>query len=376
VRCRVTNAHLALKVLGGHSGQRESDALVREVVALSGLEGLGLPQILRLGKLPNSGKPYVIRELVDGHALDHVARTDPARAMRLLCEVAEQLTVLHRSGLLHGDIKPANIIARSDGTVTLVDFGLAAPWKEGGVAPEGMTPRYAAPELLRGGPLTVRAEIYSLGVILTELLRAASELGVLGGAQTDLPEVTEVARVATDAEPSWRYPSTDEFAAELRRALGTLTEEQTGSRGFAWPVRGIETTAARVQGLVQAMSGAEVLALLGLPGSGRSTILHRVGFSLGIAGKPIAILDEAVSTSTEMALLELDSMRDEPDCYCLVDDVERLSPEVLHRLEAMRALGAKLVTVGQSERSPANTSFTVPPLPSEICVELIRGAVP
>jgi transcriptional regulator with GAF, ATPase, and Fis domain/Tfp pilus assembly protein PilF len=367
---------LALKVLGGHSGQRESDALVREVVALSGLEGLGLPRILRLGKQPHSGKPFVLRELVDGHSLDQVALRDPLEAMGLLCEVAEQLTVLHRSGLLHGDIKPANIIARVDGTVTLVDFGLAAPWKEGGVAPEGLTPRYAAPELMRGGPLTVRAEIHSLGTILAELLRATADLGVWSGAQTDLGGIAEVARVSTDLEPSRRYPSTDEFAAELRRALGALGERRSSVRGFAWPVRGIEATAARVQGLVQAMSGGEVVALLGATGSGRTTLLHRVGFSLGIAGHPFALLDEAVTTSAEMSLLELDSMTDAREGYCLVDDVERLSPEVLARLDDLRARGAKLVTVGQSERIPASTTFAVPPLSPEIGAELIRGAVP
>ena len=67
-------------------------------------------------------------------------------------------------------MKPANIIVGADGGATLVDFGLAAPWKEGGSHPQGLTPRYAAPELLTGAKLNVRAEIFALGATLDELL--------------------------------------------------------------------------------------------------------------------------------------------------------------------------------------------------------------
>ena len=72
--------------------------------------------------------------------------------------------MLHRAGLLHGDVKPANIIVEPGGAVVFVDLGLAAPWREGGAFAEGLTPRYAAPELFEGKPITVRAEVFALGV--------------------------------------------------------------------------------------------------------------------------------------------------------------------------------------------------------------------
>jgi len=242
VRDRLTDARLALKVLGGHAGQREADALVREVVALSGLEGLGLPRILQMGRLPHSNRLYVLRELVDGHSLDHRSAQDPIGAMAALVQTARQLTVLHRAGLLHGDIKPANIILRNNGGVTLVDLGLAAPWMEGGVTPEGLTPRYAAPELLHGRPLTVRSEIFSLGFILGELLEVASK-------QLDPSKCETIQRTverATAFEPASRHPSADEFASELSVALGLSRDSYQPEGAFVWPIRGVDATAAKL----------------------------------------------------------------------------------------------------------------------------------
>ncbi|MGF2075863.1 protein kinase domain-containing protein, partial [Enterococcus casseliflavus] len=68
-----------------------------------------------------------------------------ARGFVRACEV---LTVIHRAGLLHGDIKPANILLGADGQGTFVDLGLATPFLEGGAKAEGLTPKFAAPEVL------------------------------------------------------------------------------------------------------------------------------------------------------------------------------------------------------------------------------------
>jgi transcriptional regulator with GAF, ATPase, and Fis domain/tetratricopeptide (TPR) repeat protein/predicted Ser/Thr protein kinase len=384
VRCRLTNAKVALKVIGGHSGQREADALVREVITLSGLEGLGLPRIIRLGKLPKTGRAYVVRELVDGQGLDAIALEAPKLALGQLAEVAEQLTVLHRSGILHGDIKPANIIANLDGSVTLVDFGLAAPWKEGGVNPEGLTPRYAAPELMRGGALTVRAEVYSLGAVLRELIEAAKEQsqvqnqGQLGldVAQTDLEKVQAIAVKATDFDPGQRYPSTDEFAAELRRTLGIRSQLTDRVKVFPWPIRGLDGTFARLYGAVTSLESGSLLRILGQANSGRTVLLHRLAFSLGIAGHALLWLDELAARNQEMALLELDAIAEQNNVFCLIDDAEQLSPLVVARLEQLRTRGAKLVTVGSVPIDCDTVDFVVPPLDATLLTELVRGAVP
>ena len=174
VRDRHTNASVALKLLAHDASAREMAALVREAVSLSGLEGLGVPSVLMFGRLPD-GRPYLVRELVEGDSLHEVIRQGTAfeRAIDALARAADQLTLVHRAGLLHGDIKPANIIVEPTGRATLVDLGLAAKWREAGAEPEGLTPRYAAPELFEGKALTVRAEVYALGVTLSEALEAA-----------------------------------------------------------------------------------------------------------------------------------------------------------------------------------------------------------
>jgi serine/threonine-protein kinase PknK len=159
VRDRLSGRTVALKTLGVRATEREVQALVREAVALSGLEGLGVPRVLRFGRLPGTGRPFLVRELVEGQSLLELIEdgADPSRCLGALAFASDQLTALHRASLLHGDIKPANIIVGDDGRGTLVDLGLAAPWKERGTRPQGLTPRYAAPELLAGAKLSVRA---------------------------------------------------------------------------------------------------------------------------------------------------------------------------------------------------------------------------
>src|SRR5262249_14460984 len=145
VKDRIGGASLALKVLAQDAGEHEWTALVREATALSGLEGLGVPHVVAFGSLPDSKRRYMVRELVEGQSLEDVLdEEEGADWLEPLAQAAEQLTVLHRSGLLHGDIKPANVIVGSNGRGTLVDLGLAAPWREGGTFARGLTPKYAA----------------------------------------------------------------------------------------------------------------------------------------------------------------------------------------------------------------------------------------
>src|SRR5689334_8264644 len=161
VRDRVSGQTYALKVLAKDAGELELAALVREAVTLSGLEGLGVPRVLAFGSLAG-GRRYMVRELVEGRSLDEMfdlsrlGGADSREWLEPLAHAADQLTALHRAGLLHGDVKPANVIVGPSRRGTLVDLGLAAPWREGGTLARGLTPKYAAPELLAGGPLTVR----------------------------------------------------------------------------------------------------------------------------------------------------------------------------------------------------------------------------
>ena len=151
-RDRVTGQVVALKLLRDGADEVEMQALVREATALSGIEGMGVPRVLHFGRLAKSDRAYMVREMVEGKSLsDLLAQGGDARdCLSAVAQAADLVTRLHRALLLHGDIKPANIIVGTDGTATLVDLGLAAYWQEGGAKPEGLTPRYAAPELFGG----------------------------------------------------------------------------------------------------------------------------------------------------------------------------------------------------------------------------------
>ncbi len=127
VRDRISARTVALKALGADASEREVLALVREAVALSGLEGLGVPRVLRFGRLPGSGRPFLVRELVEGRSLLELLDDgdDPARCLEALALAADQLTVLHRGSLVHRDVKPANVLHAGDNRWKLADFGIA-----------------------------------------------------------------------------------------------------------------------------------------------------------------------------------------------------------------------------------------------------------
>ena len=213
VRDVVDGREYALKSLSDDATEREVLALVREASALSGLEGLGVPRVLRFGRLPGDGRPFLLRELVDGRSLAELLEDGISEGAATLAVVraADQLTSLHRASLLHGDVKPANIIVGTDGRATLVDLGLASPWREKKQALIGLSPGFAAPELFLGEPLTVRAEVYALGATLRDVVDAIR--GTTDPAR--VASLEEVIARATDDDPSARYPSADEVFKDI-----------------------------------------------------------------------------------------------------------------------------------------------------------------
>ena len=373
VRDRHSGRKYALKVLAEEASEREMSALVREAVALSGLEGLGVPRVVRFGRLPRSGRAFLVRELVEGQSLEEVMDEGASlRALNALARAADQLTVLHRAGLFHGDVKPANIVVELGGRATFVDLGLAAPFRDGGSQAEGLTPRYAAPELLRGAPLTVRAEVYALGITLTEIVSESRRSSLN---RDMLRELTAVADRATLAQPSERFPSVDEFASALRRAAGlSATPDADAEQAALWPVVGIETTSAQLLDRVRVLEAGQHLRIVGAPGSGRTALLRRVAWSLGVLGSSLAWIEDVSSASSLNA--ELAAHPSLHGVLVLVDDADALDEASLARLLDARAQGARLVTVGGGSWPGPVTDFTVPPLDEQPAIELLRSAVP
>jgi serine/threonine-protein kinase PknK len=378
VRDRITGATLALKALLDSGSEREVHALVREAVALSGLEGLGAPRVLRFGRLPDTGRAFMVRELVEGRSLLDLFDdgVDPRRCLTAMARAADQLTVLHRASLLHGDVKPANIIVSSDGTATLVDLGLAAPWKEGGIRPEGLTPRYAAPELFTGAPLGVRVEIFALGATLEELLQKVG--GKLG--QAERTALERVAARAMAADPSARFPSADELATELRRAAGLAARERLPGPDASWPIVAIDAVSVELCSRIEKLKRGGVLLVEGPTGAGKTALMRRNAWSLGVEGRPVAWIEPATTADVSEALdIEL---VDKPleQVTVLVDDADKLTEALCKKLTAARKAGARLVLAAPKTRPIAlgakADTFPVPPLESRAATELLRRAIP
>lgn len=163
---RGADAPVALKLA------RRGAGFAREFALAGRFAQPGVIRVLAHGE--SGAEDFLAMELAAGGDLRALAgRVDAERARHLLLQAAAALAGVHRQGWVHRDVKPANLLLRADGTLALADFGCACPVGEGAGLPPGTivgTPRYAAPEQSAGAPAAPAADVYSLGIVLHELL--------------------------------------------------------------------------------------------------------------------------------------------------------------------------------------------------------------
>ncbi|MGK5027525.1 protein kinase domain-containing protein [Janthinobacterium sp. RB2R34] len=152
---------------------------------------------------------YIVMELVRGQALgQHAAEftAEPERVLDIVDQVAAAMAEAHASGLVHGDLKPNNLMLETDGTVRILDFGLARQIDplatQSGTTedPQG-TIAYMAPERLSGRPTCTASDIYSLGVVLYQLMTGTRPFASLHGLALASAHLHSNAR-------QWEYPAT------------------------------------------------------------------------------------------------------------------------------------------------------------------------
>jgi len=217
------------------------------------LARLSHPNIARLldgGSTPE-GVPYLVMEFIEGEPItawcERQSLTIEQR-LRLFLSVCEAVEFAHRNLVVHRDLKPANILVTAEGVPKLLDFGIAkmlAP-EEGAAAStlgaRAMTPEYAAPEQVRGDPVTPAADVYSLGLILHEMLtgkRAQSipdcspaaiarivcveEPPAPSSVRPELAgDLDSIVRMALRKEPERRYRSAGQLGGDIARHLDGL----------------------------------------------------------------------------------------------------------------------------------------------------------
>ncbi|WP_375739091.1 serine/threonine-protein kinase [Pseudomonas boanensis] len=169
------NRKVAIKVLQEMNDEAFSKRFVKEGRLVASLHHPSIVTIHDIGRL-DDGRYYLAMEYLSGGDLGQYKgqRLEPQRALTIVGQIASALAVVHDKGLVHRDIKPANILFCDDGTAVLTDFGVAKELELDSELTQFNvavgSPAYSSPEQAQCLPLDARSDIYSLGVILLELL--------------------------------------------------------------------------------------------------------------------------------------------------------------------------------------------------------------
>lgn len=238
-----------------------SDTIERfrmERQVLADLEHPGIARLIDGGSTPD-GLPYLVMEYVDGVAMNQYCEErhlDVPGRLDLFLAVCEAVQYAHQNLVIHRDIKPSNILVDRSGRVKLLDFGIAKVLDV--ATPAGgadltvtsfhpLTPRYASPEQVLGRRMTTATDVYSLGVVLYELLtgsfpydldskspsevtRTIAEVAPSRPSRRAAPQIARrltgdldtIVLKALHKEPGRRFATVDDFAADIRRHLAGL----------------------------------------------------------------------------------------------------------------------------------------------------------
>ncbi|MDT0342256.1 protein kinase domain-containing protein [Streptomyces litchfieldiae] len=254
----VLERQVAIKTMHTELGREDAfrERFKREALAVAKLAHTNIVSVFDTGedRIDGAPVPYIVMEYVEGRPLRDELERDIAqygampaeKALRITADVLAALDISHEMGLVHRDIKPGNVMLTRRNVVKVMDFGIARAMQSGVTAmtQTGMvvgTPQYLSPEQALGRGVDARSDLYSVGVMLFELLTgrlvfdADSALAIAyahvqeeppapSSINASVPPAVDalVAR-ALQKNPNDRFPSAEVFAAECLRVVGDLT---------------------------------------------------------------------------------------------------------------------------------------------------------
>lgn len=251
--------HVALKILPWHfvADKERSNRFQREARALSALNHPNLVTVYEVGEA--NGLHFIAMEYVEGQTLSSLRERLSLRdLLSVVAQVAEAVAAAHQAGVVHRDIKPENIMVRHDSYVKVLDFGLAklteaisTDLREDGANTQlGVamgTLAYMSPEQAAGEPIDERTDIWSLGVVLYELVtgqkpfkgetRQATVNAILSSDPTPATKINQtlpseldlILKKALEKDRELRYQTASDYRADLRRLLRIIDSAATAS---------------------------------------------------------------------------------------------------------------------------------------------------
>ena len=291
---------VAIKILADNLARDESfvERFRREARAAAGLTHPNVASVYDYGE--ENGCHFIVMELVEGRDLSQILRSEgpmaAERTVAIVAQICAALAHAHSAGIIHRDVKPANIIISEGDRVKVTDFGIARAAGDSKLTLTGSvlgTAQYISPEQANGAALTHRSDIYSLGIVVYECLTGAlpftgsSPMAVaMRHVNDDVPPPSEIDRSipdgldgvvdrATRKDPKERFGDATEMAAALGASIGTATGADTAvvagpatdriTEHSVWPIPGDHwdpTSLGRKVLIVFAALAAIALALL------------------------------------------------------------------------------------------------------------------
>jgi len=358
---------VAIKVV--ELGNIEAELFRRERQTLANLEHPNIVTLLDGGTL-EEGFPYLVMELVEGQEIDSYNVSNKLNHKEIvslfgtLCEVVNQA---HQQGVIHCDLKPANILITSKGILKLLDFGISQSLirthdkQAEGTYPQGLTPEYSSPQRREHKPPHVADDVYSLGIILGQLLiggllpRVATELLINKRyKQIDLDkflllipsrELREIVKKATNETPEKRYISAHMMGEDLDNWLNNKPVQAMSGVG-KWPLYALSKNLMRNRNAWLGLLLFGVLFAAGSYGWNKANIA-RLNADAAAAAKKVTSDLAAVLSRTQPSIsvqIELTGLA--------LNNIEEMLQKAPNNIPALHVYAYSLMRYGQLEGHP------------------------